>query len=496
MSRTFLVMDRPGDWSIALPDGVRMITPREYLMEPEIQRQRRARVFNLSRDYSYQSAGYYVSLLAEARGHRPLPSVATLRHLHGRPPVVSAELQQMIQSSLSPLQSEEFTLSVYFARSLAKRHDRLARALYNLFPSPLLRATFVLGRNGNWRLRSLGPIAAREIPENHAEFVNDAAQRWLRRPAEAVPPSTARYSLAILVDPAEAMPPSDEGALKRFIRAAARQKVSAELIEPDDLGSLAEYDALFIRSTTSVENFTFRFARRAVDEGIPVMDDPVSILRCSNKVFMAELFERHQIPAPLTRILYRGATTDALEALGLPLVLKQPDSSFSQGVIKIKTAEEFASTCARLFQTTDLLIAQQYLPTEFDWRIGVLDGQALYACRYYMARGHWQIYKTTVNSRHTVSGKSDTIPIEMAPPAIVATAVRAANLIGDGFYGVDLKEIDGSPLVIEINDNPSIEQGVEDLILKDALYDTVIRSFVRRIETRTASDFQPLIPKL
>ncbi|MCB1093147.1 MAG: ATP-grasp domain-containing protein, partial [Verrucomicrobiae bacterium] len=363
-------------------------------------------------------------------------------------------------------------------------------------PSPLLRATFVLGRNGNWRLRSLGPIAAREIPESHAEFVRDAAQRWLRRPAEAAPPSTARYNLAILVDPAEKMPPSDDGALKRFIRAAARQKVAAELIEPDDLGSLAEYDALFIRATTSVENFTFRFARRAVDEGIPVIDDPASILRCSNKVFMAELFERQQIPAPKSRILYRGAPNDALEALGLPLVLKQPDSSFSQGVIKINTAEEFTSTCAQLFQSTDLLIAQQYLPTEFDWRIGVLDGHALYACRYYMARGHWQIYKTTVNSRHTISGRSDTIPVQEAPTAIVETAVKAANLIGDGFYGVDLKEIDGQPLVIEVNDNPSIEQGVEDLVLKDALYDAVIRSFVRRIESRNAAHFPALVPKV
>ena len=88
MSRTFLIVDRPADWSIALPEGVRMITPKEYLTDPEIQRLRRARVFNLSRDYSYQSAGYYVSLLAEARDHRPLPSVSTLRHLHGRPPVV------------------------------------------------------------------------------------------------------------------------------------------------------------------------------------------------------------------------------------------------------------------------------------------------------------------------------------------------------------------------------------------------------------------------
>ena len=35
------------------------------------------------------------------------------------------------------------------------------------------------------------------------------------------------------------------------------------------------------------------------------------------------------------------------------------------------------------------------MPTDFDWRIGVLEGKALYACRYFMARKHWQILKRT-----------------------------------------------------------------------------------------------------
>ncbi|MFN6118621.1 MAG: hypothetical protein ACK5CE_03125, partial [Actinomycetes bacterium] len=56
------------------------------------------------------------------------------------------------------------------------------------------------------------------------------------------------------------------------------------------------------------------------------------------------------------------------------------------------------------------------------------------------------------------------------------------------------KEVEGRPLVIEINDNPSIEQGVEDLVLKDTLYDAVIRSFVRRIEARTFRDVEALAP--
>ena len=48
------------------------------------------------------------------------------------------------------------------------------------------------------------------------------------------------------------------------------------------------------------------------------------------------------------------------------------------------------------------------------------------------------------------------------------TALKAANLIGDGLYGVDLKQIGKKVYVIEVNANPNIDAGMEDQILKDA----------------------------
>jgi glutathione synthase/RimK-type ligase-like ATP-grasp enzyme len=70
----------------------------------------------------------------------------------------------------------------------------------------------------------------------------------------------------------------------------------------------------------------------------------------------------------------------------------------------------------------------------------------------------------------------------MAPARVVQTALRAANLIGRGFYGVDLKLIGGQCRVIEINDNPSIDAGVEDKMLRRALYDRVMEVFLKRLE--------------
>jgi glutathione synthase/RimK-type ligase-like ATP-grasp enzyme len=67
---------------------------------------------------------------------------------------------------------------------------------------------------------------------------------------------------------------------------------------------------------------------------------------------------------------------------------------------------------------------------------------------------------------------------------VVQTALRAANLIGDSLYGVDIKQAERKCYVIEINDNPTIEAGVEDAVLKDELYWRIMRVFLKRIRRR------------
>lgn len=62
-------------------------------------------------------------------------------------------------------------------------------------------------------------------------------------------------------------------------------------------------------------------------------------------------------------------------------------------------------------------------------------------------------------------------------------AVRAAKLIGDGLYGVDLKETPDGPVVIEINDNPNLEHGIEDEAEKAEVWDRLTDWFLRRIKS-------------
>lgn len=482
---TLLVVERIEDWPLDVP-GVTVVPAREYLTGARFVTGRH-HLFNLCRSYRYQSLGYYVSLLAEARGHRPLPSVGTMQDLKSRSLVrlISEELDALIQRSLAPLASDSFTLSIYFSHNVAKRYRRLCLALFNLFPAPLLRATFVR-RDKVWQISSLRPIAAKDIPPEHQPFVVEAAaEHFTRRRGSGPKRAPWRYDLAILVDPAEREPPSDERALQRFVRAAQALGVRTELVTRDDLGRLAEFDALFLRATTRVDDYTYRFSRRATAEGLVVIDDPESILRCTNKVYLAESLTRARVPVPKTVVVHRENLGDAARDLGFPCILKLPDSSFSQGVVRVENRSAFESRARVFLGDSELLIAQEFLPTGFDWRVGVLEREALYACKYHMARAHWQIIKRDARGRAR-SGRVEAVALDHVPPAVLATALTAARLIGDGLYGVDLKEVDGRAYVIEINDNPSLDAGYEDSVEGDALYRRVAEVFVQRIEMRKA----------
>ena len=74
-----VVVDQRADWP-AGEAAVRVMTAWEYLNEAAGEPPR-TRVYNLCRSFAYQSSGYYVSLLAAARGHRPLPEVTTIQDL-------------------------------------------------------------------------------------------------------------------------------------------------------------------------------------------------------------------------------------------------------------------------------------------------------------------------------------------------------------------------------------------------------------------------------
>ena len=220
--KPIIVVENTKRWPLRL-EGAEVVSAREYLVSNAWGGKRGLRVYNFCRTYGYQTLGYYVSLLAAARGHRALPTVETLQDLRLAPVVriVSQELDALIQKSLARLRSAKFELSVYFGHNLATTYESLARALYQQFPVPLLRASFEK-RGREWRLSSVRPIATSEIPDEHRTFVIAQAEEHFdrnTRPARAK--RTFQYDMAILVDPTAEDAPSDDKALRKFAKAAA-----------------------------------------------------------------------------------------------------------------------------------------------------------------------------------------------------------------------------------------------------------------------------------
>jgi glutathione synthase/RimK-type ligase-like ATP-grasp enzyme len=477
---TLVAVSDLADWQLAIP-GVEVVLGKDYLAEPRWSELEGARVFNLCRRYRYQSEGYYVSLLAMARGHRAVPDLSTLLGMRSRTIVraVDDELEELLQRTLKKIQASEFVLSIYFGENLAKRYAALAQRIFNLFPSPLLRATFARSEE-RWRLVRVEPIPARLIPDTHLAFVRAAAERYFARPRYQLRRrKPRRFHLALLVDPEEPFPPSNDGALARFERAGERVGFGVERVGRDDFSRLAEFDALFIRTTTSVNHHTFRFAQRAQAEGLAVIDDPQSIIRCGNKVFLAEALAQAKLPTPRTIVGNRFNLAEIVKAVGLPCVLKYPDSAFSQGVHRCASEEEMAEKASGILEVSDLFIAQEFMPTSFDWRVGIFADKPLYACRYHMVDQHWQIVRH--HGQKAEYGKIEPVPLDLVPGGVVRTALRAARRVGDGLYGVDLKRIGRTTYVMEVNDNPNIDHGFEDSLLGDELYRRVMQGLWDRV---------------
>jgi glutathione synthase/RimK-type ligase-like ATP-grasp enzyme len=129
-------------------------------------------------------------------------------------------------------------------------------------------------------------------------------------------------------------------------------------------------------------------------------------------------------------------------------------------------------------------MSQVWLPTAFDWRVGILDRKPLFVAKYYFPPGHWQVIKRDAQKRKMSEGSTQAIPLDETPPEVVGIALKSANLIGDGFYGVDIKQSGNRCYVIEVNDNPNVDAGNEDGVLKDVLYREVMGVFLKRIEAR------------
>lgn len=478
----YIVVNQPEKWNFSI-ENITVISSQEYLTNPKFSLIKKARVFNLCKDYTYQTKGYYVSLLAEARGHLAIPTIKNLVDLKDLKLVkfISDDFDAVMQQSLKNIKTREYVLSIYFGQNVAQKYKELSGLFYKHFQVPFLRVQFSF--HTKWNIESITAISEAQIPKEHRDCVYEFANQYFSKKRYDTPKLIkSDFDLAILVNPNDPAPPSNAKALKKFIEIAEKMNIYAEIVTPKDLSRLTSFDALFIRQSTEVNNEAYAFARKAQQEDIAIIDYPNAILKCCNKVFMAEALNNANIATPKTLIVHKENRETVLKEIGLPCVLKAPDSTFSFGVKKASTVEEYSKLVNEMLKESELIIAQEFCASDYDWRIGILDNEVFYACKYYMAKGHWQIYNWNAKKKNDQDGDAACLAIDKVPIKVLNMALKSAKIMGKGLYGIDVKVVDNKPMVIEINDNPNIDFGVEDLYYGDQIYTKILTALKTRVQ--------------
>ncbi|ACS80956.1 GNAT family N-acetyltransferase [Maridesulfovibrio salexigens] len=461
-----------------------LCSAQDYLSDHNYAKSNRFHILNICNSYKIHSLGYYVSLLANARNHMVIPSVVNMKDV--TTPMVAQslldEIENYLAAKLSLITKQNFSLTIIMGKSSDQRFSELAQKLFRLFSIPFF--SLCLQRKDRWVVKKIKVLSVKNVMAEHEHLLQEALGEYSAKKRYTRPRlKHFKYDLAILVNPEEKTPPSCPDALDRFRKAAEKTGFYVEFITKADKRRICEFDALFIRETTAIENHTYAISRHAYTEGLVVIDDPWSIMLCSNKVFLHEKLGSEGICQPRGWLLTKKDISEKrTQSLVFPLVLKLPESSFSQGVYRVDSHAELQERLNEMLKKSDLVIAQEFLVSEYDWRIGVLDNKPIFACKYFMAKNHWQIYNWDSSDAVDFSGQHEAVRIDQVPPSILKAAVRSSSLIGNGFYGVDLKEIGGKAYVIEVNDNPNVDFGIEDQLLGNELYERIMQSIFDRIE--------------
>ncbi len=261
--------------------------------------------------------------------------------------------------------------------------------------------------------------------------------------------------------------PREQDALQNFKQAAEKSGNQFSFLFRENISEIPNYDAVFIRATTDPLFTSYIVSKTAYEYGLKVIDDPESIKICANKIHQYALFEKYDVPRIPTMFLskddlHHKKIEQIFNILGKPVVIKAPYTSFSRYVEKAACETSFREVAKRFFKKSDCLAIQKFTPTAFDWRVGVLGNDLLYVCKYMIPKGKWKHGAKLRGKPTVVWGRTVSLQKKDMPPRLREVALKACSVIGKGLYGVDLKEVNGDYVVVEVNDNPSIYAGSED----------------------------------
>jgi len=245
---------------------------------------------------------------------------------------------------------------------------------------------------------------------------------------------------------------------KLLLRALRARGVAARPALQEDLaevlaGQTAPPRLSLIRNLSHRE--AVGVARRLEHLGAPTLNRTSAIELCNDKGLQALLFARHDIPHPMSRHAYSySQVRQAVSELGWPAVLKPVSGSWGRGVTKLVN-DECVEAWVGGRESTDAggkffpVLIQEYVDKPgYDLRVVVVGRMPVVAIRRVSAGWRTNTHLGAEVERAEITAEIDKL------------CTQVADVLGDGFYGIDLLEDrgDGELKVLEVNANPEFAQ--------------------------------------
>ncbi|MCD6414782.1 MAG: RimK family alpha-L-glutamate ligase [Candidatus Diapherotrites archaeon] len=238
--------------------------------------------------------------------------------------------------------------------------------------------------------------------------------------------------------------------------------------------NLCEFDAVYMRSSSPDISYAPIILDILVDAGVysPIQPDAIPIAK--NKFYTLKIMAEAGLPTPKSVLMTSpNIVQDVVEYFDFPVVVKLLGGMGGKGVMLVSNKSDFAPIIDAMARLNQVVAVEEFLknPGE-DHRLFVIGDQVSASMkRKCVKEGEFR-------ANITIGGK----PEKYKPtPEEEEIALKAANVIGMEICGVDLIPSENGPVLIEINDGPSLK-GIST-VTKFDLYDTIVKYIYDRAKS-------------
>jgi ribosomal protein S6--L-glutamate ligase len=236
---------------------------------------------------------------------------------------------------------------------------------------------------------------------------------------------------------------------------------------------LMKPDYVIPRIGSSVTFYGSTVVRHFQKMGVPILSTSEGIVNSRDKFRSLQLLSESGIKIPKTYfsndLYYADRIVNNL--LGYPFIMKVLEGTQGEGVYLIKDADEAARLFSEHIRKRTKVILQEYI-AEFsgkDIRVIVVLGEVVASMMRIAQEGE---FRSNIHK----GGKGVIVQLSEKEKEM---SIRALEILGLGFGGVDILRSEQGSMIIEVNSSPGLE-GIEEAT-KIRIAEKLIESIVNSI---------------